>query len=242
MRITTLTLFEEMYEGVINTSIISRAKEKGIVEFDFVNIRDFAKDKFKHVDDAPFGGGAGMVMKCQPVLDALSTVRKDNSRVILMSPHGKTFNQAKAKELATYDHLILISGHYEGFDYRITKHVDEELSIGDYILTGGELASMVVIDAVTRLLDGAISSESIMEESFENSLLEYPQYTQPRDYEGDEVPEVLVSGNHAKIRDYRILQSLLITKEKRPDLFEKHILTKEEEKILKRYEKKKKKD
>ena len=236
MRITTLTLFEEMYDGVINTSIISRAKEKGVVDIDFVNIRDFAKDKFKHVDDAPFGGGAGMVMKCEPVLNALSSVRNDKSHVILMSPHGKTFNQAKAKELTTYDHLILISGHYEGLDYRITKHVDEELSIGDYILTGGELASMVVIDAVTRLLDGAINSESIMEESFENDLLEYPQYTQPRNYEGDEVPEVLVSGNHAKIREYRILQSLLITKEKRPDLFEKHILTEEEKKILKRYE------
>ena len=236
MRITTLTLFEEMYDGVINTSIISRAKEKGVVDIDFVNIRDFAKDKFKHVDDAPFGGGAGMVMKCEPVLDALSSVRNDKSHVILMSPHGKTFNQAKAKELTKYDHLILIAGHYEGLDYRITKHVDEELSIGDYILTGGELASMVVIDAVTRLLDGAINSESIMEESFENDLLEYPQYTQPRNYEGDEVPEVLVSGNHAKIREYRILQSLLITKEKRPDLFEKHILTEEEKKILKRYE------
>ena len=236
MRITTLTLFEEMYDGVINTSIISRAKEKGVVDIDFVNIRDFAKDKFKHVDDAPFGGGAGMVMKCEPVLDALSSARNDKSHVILMSPHGKTFNQAKAKELTKYDHLILISGHYEGLDYRITKHVDEELSIGDYILTGGELASMVVIDAVTRLLDGAINSESIMEESFENDLLEYPQYTQPRNYEGDEVPEVLVSGNHAKIREYRILQSLLITKEKRPDLFEKHILTEEEKKILKRYE------
>ena len=236
MRITTLTLFEEMYDGVINTSIISRAKEKGVVDIDFVNIRDFAKDKFKHVDDAPFGGGAGMVMKCEPVLDALSSVRNDKSHVILMSPHGKTFNQAKAKELTKYDHLILISGHYEGLDYRITKHVDEELSIGDYILTGGELASMVVIDAVTRLLDGAINSESIMEESFENDLLEYPQYTQPRNYEGDEVPEVLVSGNHAKIREYRMLQSLLITKEKRPDLFEKHILTEEEKKILKRYE------
>ena len=236
MRITTLTLFEEMYDGVINTSIISRAKEKGVVDIDFVNIRDFAKDKFKHVDDAPFGGGAGMVMKCEPVLDALSSVRNDKSHVILMSPHGKTFNQAKAKELTKYDYLILIAGHYEGLDYRITKHVDEELSIGDYILTGGELASMVVIDAVTRLLDGAINSESIMEESFENDLLEYPQYTQPRNYEGDEVPEVLVSGNHAKIREYRILQSLLITKEKRPDLFEKHILTEEEKKILKRYE------
>lgn len=236
MRITTLTLFEEMYDGVINTSIISRAKEKGVVDIDFVNIRDFAKDKFKHVDDAPFGGGAGMVMKCEPVLDALSSVRNDKSHVILMSPHGKTFNQAKAKELTKYDHLIFIAGHYEGLDYRITKHVDEELSIGDYILTGGELASMVVIDAVTRLLDGAINSESIMEESFENDLLEYPQYTQPRNYEGDEVPEVLVSGNHAKIREYRILQSLLITKEKRPDLFEKHILTEEEKKILKRYE------
>ena len=236
MRITTLTLFPEMYDGVINTSILLRAKEKGIVDYDFVNIRDFATDKFKHVDDAPFGGGAGMVMKCAPVLDALDSIKNEDSHIVLMSPHGKTFTQAKAKELTAYKHLVLIAGHYEGMDYRINKYVDEELSIGDYILTGGELASMVVIDAVTRLLDGAINSESIQEESFNNDLLEYPQYTQPRNYNGLEVPEVLLSGNHAKIREYRILQSLLLTKEKRPDLFEKHILTEEEKKILKKYE------
>lgn len=236
MRITTLTLFAEMYEGIINTSIISRAREKGVIDLDFVNIRDFAKDKFKHVDDAPFGGGAGMVMKCEPVLDALASVRKENSHVVLMSPHGSTYNQMKAKELSKKEHLILIAGHYEGVDYRINKYVDEEISIGDYILTGGEIATMAIIDSVTRLLDGAINNESILEESFENDLLEYPQYTQPRNYKGDEVPEVLVSGNHAKIREYRLLQSLLLTREKRPDLFSKHELSEEEIKLLERYD------
>ncbi len=236
MKITTLTLFPEMYEGIINNSIIARAKANNIVDLAFVNIRDFSKDKFKHVDDTPFGGGAGMVMKCEPVIDALNSIKEKNSYVILMSPHGKPYNQAKARELSKKDNLILIAGHYEGMDYRINKYIDEEISIGDYILTGGEIASMAIIDSVVRLLDGAINSESINEESFENGLLEYPQYTQPRNFNGEEVPEVLLSGNHAKIKEYRHLQSLLITREKRPDLFEKYELSEKEKILLERWE------
>lgn len=236
MRITVLTLFPEMYNDFLSTSIIGRAIERGLVSVDFVQIRDFAYDRYKHVDDRPFGGGMGQVMKCQPVLDALNSVRQENSCSIMMSPQGKTFTQAKSRELAMKDHLILLCGHYEGMDARINAHVDEMLSIGDYVLTGGEIASMVVMDSVIRLLKGSISEGSTDEESFENGLLEYPQYTQPADYEGDHVPEVLLSGNHQKIREWRIAQSLLMTKENRPDLYEKHVFTKEEEKILKKME------
>lgn len=237
MRITVLTLFPEMYEQFLSTSIVGRSIEKGLVTVDFVNIRDFALDKYKHVDDSPFGGGAGMVMKCQPVLDALNSVRTDNSHVILMSPAGKTYNQSMAHTFTHYDHLIILCGHYEGLDARIEKHVDELVSIGDYVLTGGEIASMAIMDSVIRLLKGAIKEESTQEESHENGLLEYPQYTQPANYEGDCVPEVLTSGNHAKIREWRMYQSLMRTKEYRPDLYEKHTLTKEEEKIITKMEK-----
>lgn len=237
MRITVLTLFPEMYERFLTTSIIGRSIEKGLVTIDFVNIRDFAKDKYKHVDDSPFGGGAGMVMKCQPVLDALNSVRTKDSHVVLMSPAGSVYKQSKAHEFTSYEHLILLCGHYEGLDARIEKHVDELVSIGDYVLTGGEIASMAIMDSVIRLLKGSIKEKSVQEESHENGLLEYPQYTQPADYEGDKVPEVLTSGNHAKIREWRIGQSLKRTKEFRPDLFEKHVLSKEEEIILEKMKK-----
>jgi tRNA (guanine37-N1)-methyltransferase len=176
-----------------------------------------------------------MVMKCQPVLDALNSVKTDSSYTMIMSQAGKPYSQAKARELAQKEHLILICGHYEGMDARINAHADELVSIGDYVLTGGELASMVIMDSVIRLLKGSITEGSADEESHENGLLEYPQYTHPAEYDGVKVPDVLLSGNHAKIREWRILQSLLLTKEVRPDLFEKHELTAEEAKILKKY-------
>jgi len=232
MKITVLTLFPEMYENFVSTSIIGRAVNKGLVDIEFVNIRDFALDKFKHVDDKPFGGGHGQLMKCQPVLDALNSVKADNSYTLMMSPLGKVYNQKKARELSEKDHLIIICGHYEGLDYRINKHCDELVTIGDYILTGGEMASMVIMDSVIRLLKGSIKEESTTDESYENDLLEYPQYTQPANYNGDEVPSVLTSGNHAKIREWRIRQSILLTYQNRRDLFDKHEFSEEEKKIL----------
>lgn len=237
MKITVLTLFPEMYQNFSSTSIIGRAIDRGLVEVEFVQIRDFALDKFKHVDDRPFGGGKGQVMKCQPVLDALHSVEQPSSYKIMMSPLGNTYNQKKAHEFSHKDHLIILCGHYEGLDTRINEEMDELVSIGDYILTGGEMASMVIMDSVIRLLKGSISEGSTDEESFENGLLEYPQYTQPANYNGKQVPEVLLSGNHAKIREWRITQSLLLTKERRPDLYASHIFTEEELKIKKKLEK-----
>lgn len=232
MRITILTIFPDMFHDFIHTSIVSRAIEKGIVEIELVDIREFALGSYRHVDDSPFGGGAGMVMKCQPVLDALSSVRTANSRVVLMAPVGEQYNQKKAHQYAECDHLIILCGHYEGMDARIYRYVDELVSIGDYILTGGELASMVISDSVIRLLKGTIREASTNEESYENGLLEYPQYTKPADYNGDKVPAVLLSGHHENIRKWRLLQSLKLTKERRPDLLEKREFTVEEQKIL----------
>ena len=234
MKITILTLFPEMFEDMLKTSVIGRALAKGCAEVELVQIRDFTTDKHRHVDDTPFGGGKGMVMKCQPVLDALASVRTEGAHVIMMSPAGVKFDQQKAHEYAAMDHLIILCGHYEGMDYRINSHVDELVSIGDYVLTGGELAAMVISDAVIRLQKGSLAEGSTEEESHENGLLEYPQYTQPADYEGDLVPAVLLSGNHAKIREWRILQSLKLTEKMRPDLYEKHEFTEEELKILKK--------
>ena len=219
-----------MFDGFLTTSIIKRCIDKGVVSVDFVNIRDFSHDKHNHVDDTPFGGGAGMVMKCQPVLEALESVRTEDSYVILMSPGGTKYQQKVAHRFAEVKHLIIICGHYEGLDYRINKHVDELVSIGDYVLTGGELASMVISDSIIRLLDGAIASDSISEESHENGLLEYPQYTKPADYNGDKVPDVLLSGHHKNIKEWRHVQSLKLTKELRPDMYEQYELSKEEKK------------
>ena len=237
MKITILTLFPEMYEDFLKTSIIGRAVDRGLAEVEFVQIRDFAHDNYKHVDDRPFGGGRGQVMKCQPVLDALHSVKTDSSYTLMMSPAGHPYSQKKAHELSQKDHLIILCGHYEGLDARINDEVDELVSIGDYVLTGGELASMVIMDSVIRLLKGSITEGSTDEESHENGLLEYPQYTQPAEYEGRKVPDVLLSGNHAKIRTWRVEQSLLLTKKERPDLFEKHEFTDEEKKIMKKLQK-----
>ena len=237
MKIDILTIFPSMFEGFVSNSIIKRAIEKGVVSINVIDIRPFSNDKNKRVDDYPIGGGAGMIMKCQPVLDCLKSIKKENSKVILMSPRGKTFNQTIAHDLVNKEeHLIFICGHYEGLDERINKHVDMFLSIGDYILTGGELASMVISDAIIRLLDGAISEGSTMEESFENGLLEYPQYTFPREYDGEKVPDILFTGNHEAVRKWRLKESLKLTMKHRPDLLINREFTKEELKLMKEIE------
>lgn len=220
MRISILTLFPEMFTGFIGESIIKRAIDKGIVNIDIVNIRDFSKLNNNQVDDTPYGGGAGMVMMVDVVVDAINSVKTENSKVILMTPAGKTYNQSMAKELKTFGHLIIVCGHYEGIDERILNYVDYEVSIGDYILTGGELASMVVSDSIIRLLDGVIKQESYEEESFSNNLLDYPVYTKPRVYDGYEVPEVLLNGNHKLIEEWRKNAQIEKTRERRPDLLD----------------------
>ena len=237
MRITILTLFPEMFDGFMTNSIIKRALAKDIVTINIANIRDFTKDKYGRVDSAPVGGGSGLIMKCQPIIDCLNSVRTDKSHVILLSPRGETYSQKKAHQFKDqYEDLIIICGHYEGIDERVNKYVDEQVSIGDYILTGGELGAMVISDSIIRLIDGAISSESIVSESYENGLLEYPQYTEPFDYEGDKVPDILYSGNHVAIDKWRQKQSLKITKENRKDLFDKYELSKQDKKLLKELE------
>ena len=233
MKITILTLFPEMFDGFLTNSIIKRAIAKGIVSVDIVNIRDYTKDKYGRVDTPPIGGGAGLIMKCQPILDALTANSSEKSYKILLSPRGNTFNQKKAREFASLDKDIVIAcGHYEGVDERVNKYFDELISIGDYILTGGEIPSMAISDSIIRLLDGAIAEDSIIEESFENSLLEYPQYTEPYDYKGDKVPDILYTGNHEAIQKYRQKQSLKLTRELRKDLFDNYKLTKKDLKLL----------
>ncbi|NLC96621.1 MAG: tRNA (guanosine(37)-N1)-methyltransferase TrmD [Erysipelotrichaceae bacterium] len=232
MKISILTLFPEMFESVFNTSIIKRAIDNNLVDIECINIRDFTNDKHSHVDDTPFGGGKGMLIQCQPVLDALSIIRTKDSHVILMSPVGIKFNQKYARKFSNYKHLIIICGHYEGIDARVYKYVDELVSIGDYILTGGELGAMVISDAIIRLQTGVIEEESHQDESFENGLLEYPQYTKPQDYNGDLVPEVLLSGHHENIRKYRLKESLRLTKNNRPDLLIGRAFTDEELALL----------
>jgi ribosylpyrimidine nucleosidase len=231
-RITILTLFPDMFEGFLNTSIIKKARLKGLVDIEVVDFRPFTLNKNNRVDEYPYGGGSGMVLMCQPLLDCLKSVRRPQSHVVLMDPSGQPFSQKKAHSLEQKDDLILICGHYEGYDARIRDYVDESISIGDYILTGGELGAMVVADAVTRLVPGVIREESTVEESFENDLLEYPQYTHPVVYEGKKVPDVLLSGNHENVRKYRLYESLKKTWRLRPDLLEKHPLTQEEKKML----------
>lgn len=232
MKITILTLFPEMFESYLNNSIIKRAQAKNLVEFELVNIRDFTKNKNHRVDDYPTGGGAGLIMQCQPVLDALKSVKNENSKVLLTSPRGRTFSQEMAMSLSKNQHLIFICGHYEGIDERVNKYVDELISIGDFILTGGEVPVMAMSDSIIRLIKGVITEESIVDESFNNGLLEYPQYTFPYDYEGDTIPDILFSGNHQAIEKYRKKQSLVLTRTHRPDLFEKYNLTKQDKKLL----------
>lgn len=221
MKIDILTLFPGMFTSVFTESIIKRAQEKGIVTIKIHDFRTFSKEKHHKVDDTPYGGGNGMVLTCQPIFDCVESLRQEDSYVILLTPDGKKYEQTIAYQLAEKKHLIIICGHYEGFDERIRTLADLELSIGDYILTGGEYAAMIVADSVIRLLPGAIEEQSHLKESFNNHLLDYPTYTKPRIYQGMEVPEVLISGNHQKITEYREKESLKRTQERRPDLLEK---------------------
>jgi len=209
-----------MFAGPLDESIVKRAREAGLLELTLHNLRDYAHDRHRTVDDRPFGGGPGMLLKPEPLFEAVEKLARETTRVILLSPSGRTFNQAIARELAQLGDLLLISGHYEGFDERVREHIaDDELSIGDYVLTNGALPAMVIIDAVTRLLPGALGDDtSSHEESFSHGLLEYPQYTRPADFRGMKVPEVLLSGNHAEIAKWRAQQANARTKERRPDL------------------------
>ena len=237
MQIDILTLFPEMFEGPFSVSIIKRAREKGLININTINIRDFAHDKHRIVDDYPFGGGAGMVMKPEPVFEAVDYAKKGSRgspKVILLCPQGRVFDQETAKRLANENSLIFICGHYEGIDERVReKLVDEEISIGDFVLTGGELPAMVIVDALTRLIPGALGEEeSFVTDSFYNGLLEYPQYTRPREYAGLTVPEILLSGDHEKIRKWRRLMSLKRTMARRPDLLQNINLTKEDKALL----------
>lgn len=222
MRIDILTLFPNMFNGVFEESIIKRAIDLGKVEINLINFRDYTLDPHNKVDDTPYGGGAGMVLMCQPIFDCVKAIKTDEAKVILLTPSGIPYKQKMAYDLTSEKHLIIICGHYEGFDERIKSICDLEISIGDYVLTGGEVPAMVLVDSITRLLPGVINERSHIEDSFnENYLLDYPTYTKPRVYEGMEVPEVLLSGDHKKIDEYRYSESLKITKERRPDLLEK---------------------
>ena len=232
MKISVLTLFPEMFEGFQTNSIIKRALGKGVATFEAINIRDYTKDKYGRTDTPPIGGGAGLVQKAQPIVDAIKANKKEGTHVILMSPRGRTFDQKMAKSFAKLDDLMIVCGHYEGVDERVNDYCDELVSIGDYILTGGEIPAMAISDAVIRLLDGAITSDSMQEESFDNDVLEYPQYTEPFDYEGATVPAILYSGNHGAIAKWRRKQSLLLTRKHRPDLFKKIPLSKQDKKLL----------
>lgn len=232
MKIDILTLFPEMFGGPLDTSMVKKAKDKGLVKIKIRNLRKWAKDTHKTVDDRPYGGGKGMIFMVEPIFEALKDLRAKGQegkkvKVVLLSPQGKVFNQKKAKRLAKLDRLVLIAGHYEGFDERIREHlVDEEISIGDYVLTGGELPAMVIVDSVVRLLPGALDKEAVEHESFSsnikdlksNILLDYPTYTRPADFKGWKVPAVLLSGNHAEIEKWRKKKSIDRTKKKRPDL------------------------
>lgn len=233
MKFIILTLFPDMFTGFKENSIIKRAIGKEIVEIKIVNIRDYTLDKYGRVDTPPVGGGAGLIMKCQPIVDALKANSSDVTRKILLSPRGQTFSQKKAISLSKEKEILLICGHYEGVDERINEYIDESISIGDYVLTGGEIGAMAIVDATTRLLDGAITNASLDEESFNNDLLEYPQYTEPKEYDGKKIPDILYTGNHKAIEKFRLKQSLILTKKYRPDLFSKHIFSKEELKLLK---------
>lgn len=222
MRFEVLTLFPEMIIDYCSQSIIKRAIESQIIYINTVNPRDFTLDKHKKVDDTPYGGGAGMVLMAQPYVDAYESInRTDNSKTIMLTPQGSPLNEAKVNELSKYDQLILLCGHYEGFDERIREIIKpEEISLGDFVLTGGELPALAVIDSVSRKIDGTLGKiESAEEDSFSNGLLEYPHYTKPREYRGYKVPEVLLNGNHAEIKNFRYKQQLIRTEEKRPDLF-----------------------
>lgn len=235
MRIDVLSLFPDMF-APMRQSIIGKAIDKGALDFQVTDFRDFTENKHNNVDDYPFGGGAGMLLTPQPIFDAMASVEKQaggKGRVILLDPAGRQFNHEVAQELATYDHLTFVAGHYEGYDERIRELVDDEISLGDYVLTGGELGAMVIIDATVRFLPEILGNAASAEgDSFEDGLLEFPQYTRPADFRGRMVPEVLTSGNHAKIAEWRLKESLRRTYLRRPDLLEKQQLTQQERDLL----------
>ena len=235
MKFNVLTLFPEMFSS-LDESIIGRSKEKGLIDINLINIRDFSKNKHKKVDDTPYGGGAGMVMEPTVVYDAFKSIKDKKTKVIYLSPQGKTLNQQKVQDLAKEESITLLCGHYEGIDQRVIDTiVDEEISIGDYVLTGGELPAMVLIDSVSRYIEGVLKEESIKEESFTNGLLEYPQYTRPEMFLDKKVPEILLSGNHQKIDEWRRNQSIINTYIKRPDLLKEINLSEKEQKMLEEY-------
>ena len=218
MKISILSLFPHMFDGFLTESIISRAIDNKKVEIEIINFRDYSHLSNKQVDDTPYGGGAGMVLRCEPIFEAIDDIKTKDSYIVLLSPEGKTFNQALAKKYTQIKHLIIICGHYEGFDERIKTLADEIISIGDFVLTGGELPAMMICDSVIRLIDGVINKESLDSESFNDGLLDYPVYTKPEVYRNMKVPEVLLSGNHQKINEYRQSEKLRVTKENRSDL------------------------
>lgn len=228
MRIKVLSLFPKMFDGILNESIIKRAIDDKKVNIDIIDLRSYSKDKHNKVDDTIYGGGAGMLIKCEPVFDAIDDLKTKNTKVIMLSPDGVKYNQEKAYELSKEKNIILLCGHYEGFDERINTVVDEKISIGDYVLTGGEIPAMAIIDSVTRLLPGVINEESHLNDSFNNDLLDYPQYTKPKEYRGMKVPDVLLSGDHKKIDEWRREEQIKKTKKQRPDLLKES----EEEKTL----------
>lgn len=220
IKIDILTLFPNFFNGILNESIIKRAIENKQVEINIINFREYSPLSNKQVDDTPYGGGAGMLLRCEPIFLALDTIKEKDSHIILLSPEGSTYNQKKALELKKYKHIIIICGHYEGFDERIKSQVDEIISIGDYILTGGEIAAMAITDSIIRLIPGVINKNSLLTESFNNNLLDYPQYTKPAEYRGLKVPDILLSGNHELINEFRKKEQIKKTKELRPDLWE----------------------
>ncbi len=218
MKITILTMCPDLFTYMEKAPVMVRAIKEGRLELEIVDFREYTEGSFRKIDDSPYGGGRGMIIRCQPVADALEAVRRENSHVVLLSPKGRTYTQAKAREYSGLEHLILICGHYEGFDARIFSFADEVISIGDYVLTGGELAAQVVADSAIRLLKGSLREGSAEEESFEQGLLEYPQYTRPPEFRGMKVPEILLSGDHEAIRKWREDQSRILTGTMRPDL------------------------
>lgn len=220
MRIDILTLFPNMFEGFLNESIIKRAIEKKAIEINIINFREYSKLSNNQVDDTIYGGGPGMLLRCEPIFDCIDDIKTENSKIAIMTPDGKQFTQKIAKTFKNFEHLILICGHYEGFDERIKTLADFEISLGDFILTGGEIPAMAITDAITRLLPGVINEESLESETFEEGLLDYPSYTKPQEYRGMKVPDVLISGDHAKIKAWREEMRQAKTQEKRPDIME----------------------
>lgn len=223
MEIIVLSLFPKMFDGFLSESIIKRAIDKNIVNIRVINFRDYSVYNNNQVDDTPYGGGAGMVLMCDPIFRCLDEIRDDGSYVVLLSPEGNIYNQEKAREYKNIKKLIIICGHYEGFDERIKEEADEIVSVGDYILTGGEIGAMAIIDSVIRLVPGVINNESLDDESFNDGLLDYPVYTKPEEYRGKKVPSILLSGNHQKIKNYRHNERIRVTKEKRPDLLSEDV-------------------